>query len=91
MLEPVVNDMTVLWENFDEALTSCKEKCNSALIQLIENVRSDLNGTRPQSSLWATRTRTLTVLIRNTRGRSRTHASILGIHDGQKGTIAHGG
>lgn len=46
MLEPVVNDMTMLWENLDEALTTCKEKCNSALIQLIETIRSDLNGIR---------------------------------------------
>lgn len=51
MLEPVVKDMTAVWENFDEALTNCREKCNSDLIQLIENIRSDLNGIRLQLSL----------------------------------------
>ena len=50
MLEPVVKDMIVMWENFDEALTNRKEKCTSDLIQLIENIRSDLNSMRLQFS-----------------------------------------
>ena len=50
MLEPVVKDMTLLWDTFDEALIDCKEKCNSALRQLIETIRTDLNGIRLQPS-----------------------------------------
>lgn len=48
MLEPVVKDLTLAWGNFDEALINCKEKYHSALIKLLENIRTDLKGNRLQ-------------------------------------------
>lgn len=47
MLEPVVTDLTMAWENFDEALTNCKEKIHSNLISLLEQIRTDLAGEQP--------------------------------------------
>lgn len=44
MLQPVVRDLTVAWGGFDKALIDCKEKCVAALIDLLENIRTDLNG-----------------------------------------------
>ena len=44
MLEPVVEDLTAEWENFDEDLMKCKEKYHSALINLLENIRTDFRG-----------------------------------------------
>lgn len=44
MLEPVVEDLTAEWENFDEDLMKCIEKYHSALINLLENIRTDFRG-----------------------------------------------
>ena len=50
LLKPVVKDLSVAWERFDEALIDCKEKFHSALIALLENIRADLKGERLQAS-----------------------------------------
>lgn len=48
MLKPVVEDLSGAWGDFDDALTHCKEKCYSALVNLLENIRTDLKGRRLQ-------------------------------------------